>query len=29
VIDGDIDEFIDLLSTQRQAELLAGDRQDA
>lgn len=29
VIDGDIDEFIDLLATQRQAELLAGDRQDA
>jgi peptide chain release factor 1 len=29
VISGEIDEFIDLLSTQRQAELLAGDRQDA
>lgn len=29
VMDGAIDEFIDLLATQRQAELLAGDQQGA
>lgn len=29
VMDGSIDEFIDLLSTQRQAELLAGDQAGA
>ena len=29
VMDGEIDEFIDLLATQRQAELLSGDQQGA